>query len=295
MRTGLLTLCATPIGNLEDASERSLRTLREAEVIACEDTRRTKKLLSHFGISARELVVLNEANEVRRSEELLARLQRGTSIVLVSDAGMPGLSDPGYRLVRACAEAGVAVSVVPGPNAAVSALVVSGLPPGRFVFEGFLPRKASERARHIAALSEEERTLVFYESPHRIEATLGALAEGLGPRPAALARELTKMFEEVRRGPLPELLESVRAEPVRGEIVLVVQGAVGEHRPVPAANELAAAARDLMEGGVTRKDALSQVAVSAGVPRRAVFDALLAARADGGSGDDAEGQGGLTE
>ena len=275
MSAGRLTLCATPIGNLDDLSARAVKVLGDAGVIACEDTRRTRKLLSHLGIRAPELVVYNDQTERRAASYLVRRVARGQSVVLVSDAGMPGLSDPGFRLVKACAERNLTVEVVPGPNAAISALAVSGLPPGRFVFEGFLPRRAGERRRHIEDLTAEPRTLVFYESPHRVEATLGDLSELLGDRPAALARELTKMHEEVRRGTLRELLEGVRTDPPRGEIVLVVHGAIGDHSPPVAIEELAARARELMATGVPRGDALKQVAHDAGVPKRTVFDALL--------------------
>ncbi len=273
--SGRLVLVATPIGNLEDMSQRAVRILGEADAIACEDTRRTRKLLTHFGVVARDLIVFNDATERRKTEDLLARLRRGDTIALASDAGTPGLSDPGYRLVRACAAEGIDVSIVPGPNAALSALVVSGLPPGRFVFEGFLPRRGGERKRHLEALRDEPRTLVFYESPHRVEEALADLVEVFGPRNAALVRELTKMFEEVRRGPLDELLAGVREDPPKGEIVLVVSGAVGDHRPEPDAGELAARARALMSSGIERKEALSETAREAGVARRKVFDALL--------------------
>jgi 16S rRNA (cytidine1402-2'-O)-methyltransferase len=277
--TGKLLLCATPIGNLEDVSQRALRVLAAADVLACEDSRRARKLLAHLGVSAPELVVLNDATERRRSRELVRRAGRGETVVVTSDAGMPGLSDPGYRLVRAAVEAGVPVEVVPGPNAAITALVLSGLPPGRFVFEGFLPRKPGERRRRIAELAEERRTIVAHESPHRIAATLADLLEGLGDRPAALARELTKVHEEVRRGTLSELLEGVGPDPPRGEIVLVVGGAVGRHRATAAPAELASRARVLMGEGIERRVALAEVARAAGVSRRAVFDALVEEKA----------------
>jgi 16S rRNA (cytidine1402-2'-O)-methyltransferase len=276
--SGVLVLCATPIGNLEDVSARALRVLRDADVVACEDTRRTRKLLTHHGVHARELVVYNDVNERRQAPALLERLERGASIVLVSDAGTPGLSDPGYRLVRASIDAGVAVEIVPGPNAAVAALALSGLPPGRFVFEGFLPRKPGPRKRRIEELAGEQRTLVVYESPHRVEATLADLLDGLGDRRAALARELTKMHEEVRRGGLAEVLEGVRSAPPKGEIVLVIEGAVGSARPEVDPAVLAARARALMDDGVPRPEALSEVARAAGVARKKVFDALLGER-----------------
>ncbi|CAN5605886.1 16S rRNA (cytidine(1402)-2'-O)-methyltransferase [soil metagenome] len=272
---GKLVLCGTPIGNLEDMSTRALKVIEAADVLACEDPRRTRKLLAHFGLRARDLVVYNEGNERRRAPELLERIQHGATVVLVSDAGMPGLSDPGYRLVRACADAGALVEVVPGPSASVSALVLSGLPPGRFVFEGFLPRKQGDRRRKIAELAPETRTVVLYVSPHKLEESLVDLLEGLGDRPAALARELTKLYEEVRRGTLSALLEGIRAEPARGEMVLVVGGAVGDHRPEVPSDELARRATELMGAGVERREALSRVARAAGVPRRKVFDALL--------------------
>ena len=279
---GALVLCGTPIGNLEDASARVAKALAAADVIACEDTRRTRKLLGHLGVSARELVVYNEGNERHRTRALVDRARAGDTVALVSDAGMPGLSDPGYRLVRACIEAGVAVEVVPGPSAVVTALVVSGLPPGRFVFEGFLPRKHGDRRRRIAELASETRTIVLYVSPHKIVDCLEDLCAGLGDRPAALARELTKLFEDVRRGSLSELLAAARTEPVRGEIVLVVGGAIGEHRSETSSAELARRARGLMDEGVGRREAMSEVARAAGVPRRKVFDALLGSAEDDG-------------
>jgi 16S rRNA (cytidine1402-2'-O)-methyltransferase len=272
---GKLILCGTPIGNLEDLSPRAVRALEAADIIACEDTRRTRKLLTHFGIRARELVVYHEGNERKKAKDLASRIERGVTVVLVSDAGMPGLSDPGYLLVTACIEAGVDVEVIPGPSAAISALAVSGLPPARFVFEGFLPRKQGDRRRRLHELAHETRTIVFYESPHRIEACLRDLLECVGDRPACLARELTKLHEEVRRGPLSTLLDSVREAPVRGEIVVVVGGAIGEHADEPEAPELARRAQQLMDEGIDRKEALANVAREAGVPKRKVFDALV--------------------
>jgi 16S rRNA (cytidine1402-2'-O)-methyltransferase len=272
---GRLVLCATPIGNLEDISPRALRTLREADVIACEDTRRTRKLLSHFGIPARALIAYHDANERRAARTLVDRMAEGQRVVLVSDAGMPGLSDPGYRLVRACLDRGLAVEVVPGPSAVVAALAASGIAPARFVFEGWLPRKSPERKRRLEELLEEPRTLVFYESPHRIEGALADMADVLGDRPAALARELTKLHEEIRRGSLAELLVGARDDPPRGEIVVVVGGAVRGHRPDVGADELARRARALMDNGIERREAMSMVARQAGVARRKVFDALV--------------------
>ena len=275
MAMGKLVLCGTPIGNLEDTSPRVLRALETADVVACEDTRRTRKLLTHFGLRVKELVVYRDDNERRRARELMDRLVKGATVVLVSDAGMPGLSDPGYRLVRACVEQDVEVGVVPGPTASVSALAVSGLPPGRFVFEGFLPRKTGDRRRRVAELASEERTIVVFESPHRIEESLADLLEGLGDRPAALVRELTKMHEEVRRGSLSELLAGVKGEPPKGEMVVVVGGAIHENREKLPPAELARRANALIEAGVDRKEAMSQVARDTGARRREVFDALI--------------------
>lgn len=272
---GKLILVGTPIGNLEDVSPRALRTLAEADIVACEDSRRTRKLLTHTGTEVRELVVYNEGNERRKAEQLVARIEKGATVALVSDAGMPGLSDPGYRLVKACVDRGLAVEVVPGPTASVSALAVSGLPPGRFVFEGFLPRKKGDRRRRIEELVTEVRTIVVFESPHRIVESLEDLLDGLGDRPAALVRELTKMYEQAQRGLLSELLERARDEAPRGEIVIVIGGAVHEAKPVVDAADLAARARTLMDEGTDRRSALAQVAREAGVPKREVFDALV--------------------
>lgn len=274
MMGGKLVLCATPIGNLEDVTLRLLRVLGEADVVACEDTRRTRKLLTHHGVEVGRLTTYNEANERRRAGDLVELIRKGSVVALVSDAGMPGLSDPGYRLVRSCTEADLVVEVVPGPTAAISALAVSGLPPARFVFEGFLPRKRGDRLRRIEELRQEQRTIVVYESPHRIEDALEDLSHVLGARPAALARELTKMHEEVRRGTLADLLEGVRSDPPRGEIVLVVGGGLQRDRKVDP-EALAREARSLMDAGVGRREAMQEVANSAGVPKRAVFDALI--------------------
>lgn len=272
---GRLILCGTPIGNLQDATYRLISTLEQASVIACEDPGRTRKLLSHFGIKTPEMVVYNDGNERRMAPGLVDRIASGERVCLVSDAGMPGLSDPGYRLVRACIESDLAVEIVPGPTSVVTALAISGLPTDRFVFEGWLPRKGAERARRIGELAGERRTLVLFCSPHRVEADVAALREGFGDRPAALARELTKLHEEVRRGTLAELATGLIERPARGEVVLVVAGADdAPRRPVEPA-ELARRARGLMDEGLDRKEALSRVAREANVPRRQVFDALV--------------------
>ena len=273
-RGGRLILCGTPIGNLEDASTRLIRTLEKADVIACEEAQRTRKLLTHFGIRARSLVIYNDGNERRTAPGLVDEVARGKTVALVSSAGMPGLADPGYRLVKACIDAGFEVDVVPGPTAAVSALVISGLPTDSFVFEGWLPKKSGERSQRAAELASETRTLVFFCSPHRVDEDLAALGHSFGDRQAALVRELTKIHQEVRRGSLTELGADLADNPPKGEMVLVVAGASGvEDRPGP--EELARRARKLMDEGVPRKEALTEVAKTAGVPRREVFDALL--------------------
>ncbi len=274
--SGRLTLIGTPIGNLGDVSERMGAVLAASDVIACEDTRRARKLLSHLGIRAPELVVYSDATEHRAVRTLMQKLEAGRSVALLSDAGMPGLSDPGYRLVSACIAAEVPVDVVPGPSAAVTALAISGLPPARFVFEGFLPRKGSDRRRRFAELVDEPRTIVFYESPHRIQASMEDLLDIFGPdRQVVIARELTKMYEEVRRGTVQELTTGAAEDPPRGEIVLVVAGAVRDAKPMVDPATLAARAKELMDQGLERREAMSAVAKEAGVPRREVFDALL--------------------
>lgn len=224
---GTLHIVATPIGNLGDFSARALDTLRAVDAICAEDTRHTRQLLAHFGLE-RPLVALHEHNEDAQAAQLVARLQGGESLALVSDAGTPLVSDPGYRLVRAARAAGIRVSPVPGPCAAIAALSVAGLASDRFVFEGFLPAKAAARRERLAALAGEPRTLMFYESSHRIEDTLADMADAFGAdRPAVLARELTKLFETVLDGGLASIRDAVAADPNqrRGEFVLVVQGA----------------------------------------------------------------------
>jgi 16S rRNA (cytidine1402-2'-O)-methyltransferase len=277
--SGRLILCGTPIGNLEDLSPRAAETLAGADVLACEDTRRTRKLLSHIGVRAKNLVVVNDATEARQSRQLVDRIRKGETVVLVSDAGMPGLSDPGYRLVTSCAAAGLPVDVVPGPSAVVAALAVSGLPPGRFAFEGFLPKKSGDRRRRLRDVASDQRTLIFFVSPHHLATHLADVEAELGDRQAALARELTKMHEEVWRGSVSDLRERAEAGAgPKGEMVLVVSGAIHEHRSRPSPETLAAMAEEKMEAGTDRKAALTEVAKEAGVPRREVFDALIKRR-----------------
>lgn len=273
----MILLAATPIGNLGDASLRLRETLEAATVIAAEDTRRTAQLLRMLEIANRpELIALHDHNEHERATALVERAER-EDIVLVSDAGMPTVSDPGFRVVQLAAERGVTVSAIPGPSAVVTALAVAGLPTDRFAFEGFLPRKASERAKTLEALAAERRTLVFFEAPTRLAASLRDLAQAFGAgRRAAVCRELTKLHEEVRRGPLSELAEWA-AEGVKGEIVLVVEGA-----PEQATSPAAALAEVLqrVESGERLKDAARDVATATGLASRDLYSAALAARAE---------------
>lgn len=222
--SGRLFVCGTPIGNLEDATHRLIRVLSEVDLVAAEDTRRTRKLLTRYGVRTR-LVSHHEGNEQTEVPRLLQRLHRGERIAVVTDSGMPTISDPGYRLIRACIREQVPVEVVPGPSAAVAALAVSGLSPARFAFEGFLPRKAGERRRRLEAISNDDRTLVIFEAPRRVLRTLGEIRELLGERQVAVARELTKVHEEVVRGSVSEVMEALGAKSLKGEAVLVVEGA----------------------------------------------------------------------
>ena len=268
---GVLVLAATPIGRVEDASPRLAAELSGADVIAAEDTRRFRRLASELGVSVSAKVVSYfEGNESARTPELLEALIAGQRVVLVTDAGMPSVSDPGYRLVVAAVEHDITITSVPGPSAVLTALAVSGLPVDRFCFEGFLPRKAGERARRLTALAGEERTLVFFEAPHRTAATLAAMAVAWGDeRRAAVCRELTKTHEEVRRGSLQELADWA-AKQVRGEITIVVEGATVTVTDDPEVLRQLVADRETE--GIPRKDAISQVAKEAGVPKRWVYD-----------------------
>ncbi len=270
---GVLVLAATPIGRVEDAPPRLATELATADVVAAEDTRRLRRLTNDLGVEvAGRVVSYFEGNERARTPDLLDALLAGQRVLLVTDAGMPSVSDPGYRLTAAAVGAGVRVSAVPGPSAVLTALAVSGLPVDRFCFEGFLPRKAGERSRRLASLAAEERTMVFFEAPHRTGATLHAMAQAFGAdRPGAVCRELTKTHEEVRRGPLGELA-GWAADGVRGEVTLVVQGAT----PVAAIGaepaDLLAAVALREDGGMTRKDAIVEVARLAAVPKREVYN-----------------------
>jgi 16S rRNA (cytidine1402-2'-O)-methyltransferase len=272
---GVLVLAATPIGRAADAPPRLGVELATADVVAAEDTRRLKRLAADLGVTVSGRVVSYfEGNEATRTGSLVEALEAGDRVLLVTDAGMPSVSDPGYRLVVAAVEHGVHVTAVPGPSAVLTALAVSGLPVDRFCFEGFLPRKAGERSRRLAGLADEQRTMVFFEAPHRTEAALTAMATAFGDgRAAAVCRELTKTHEEVRRGGLAELARWA-ADGVRGEVTIVVAGAVGGSDVPTDPASLSALVADAEQEGLPRKDAIREVARRAGVPKREVYDAV---------------------
>jgi 16S rRNA (cytidine1402-2'-O)-methyltransferase len=268
---GRLVLVGTPIGNLGDLPPRAVEVLAAADLVVCEDTRHTGRLLQAAGISARKLLAAHDHNEASQIGTVLDRLRAGETVAIVTDAGMPGISDPGERMVRAAADAGFEVVIVPGPSAAVAGLVLSGLPTGRFVFEGFLPRSGSGRTERLAVLATEDRTIVLYEAPHRVARTLADLASSMGgARQVAIARELTKLHEEVWRGTLDAAVAHVAAVEPRGEHVLVVDGAPPA---VPATDDdLAAAVDRLLADGLSTRDAVAEVAAAFDVPKRRVYD-----------------------
>jgi 16S rRNA (cytidine1402-2'-O)-methyltransferase len=275
---GRVVLAATPLGRPDDASARLREALAEAPVIAAEDTRRLRRLCTDLAVTPRgRIVSFFDGNESERIPALLDALRDGDDVLVVTDAGMPSVSDPGFRLVAAAVEAGIDVTVLPGPSAVLAALAVSGLPVDRFCFEGFLPRKAGERRRATQALAAEPRTIVLFEAPHRLAATLADLRDALGAdRPAAVCRELTKTYEEVRRGGLGELAEWAQGD-VRGEITVVVGGAPPVAQDADPA-ELAAAVAAREHAGEDRKAAIAAVAAARNVPKRTVFDAVVAAK-----------------
>lgn len=271
---GRLYVVATPIGNLSDITLRAIRVLEDVDVIAAEDTRTTRKLLAQHGIRT-TLVSYHEHNEAVRTPELLDRLRGGDMVALVSESGTPSISDPGYRLVREAIAADITVEPVPGPSATLAALVVSGLPTHAFVFEGFLPRRPGERKRRLEALASDPRTLVLFEAPHRLDATVADMLAVLGDRQVALCRELTKMHEEIRRSSLSELAHSLRRRPVKGELVLVVQGA---EAGVPDLEGAVTEVLQRTEAGESVREATRAVAMERGVPRRALYDRVLEAK-----------------
>ena len=270
--TGTLFLVGTPIGNLGDLAPRAVETLAAVNLIAAEDTRRTGRLLAHLQLPDRPLLSFFEGNERERTEEVLRRLRDGATVALVTDGGMPTVSDPGFRLVRACAAEGIDVRVVPGPSAAIAALAVSGLPTDRFVFEGFLPRKAGDRRARLEELASEARTIVCFESPKRVRAMLAEALEVLGDRPAAVARELTKLHEQVVRGSLAELPAALDATTLKGELVVVIGGA--EPPQTPDVDRLVDETRALVAGGMRARDAARSVAKRNGASANELYRRL---------------------
>lgn len=275
--TGTLYLVATPIGNLGDMSFRAVETLKQVDLIACEDTRHTQKLINHYSIG-KKLISYHEHNEASRAEELVARMIEGKSVAVVTDAGTPGISDPGYRLVRRAIESGIRVESIPGPVAFVNAAVISGLPTDSIFFGGFLPSKRGERTRRLMEVADVPATIVFYEAPHRLAASLAGCAEVLGPRPAAVVRELTKLHEDVVRGDLRTLTDHFREANVKGEIVIVIDRG-GE--PIAGAAEKASLAErvsELASSGIDRREALKIAAKEFGVSRSEAYRLVQSAK-----------------
>ncbi len=274
-----LILLGAPLGNPADASPRLAQVLSSVDVIAAEDTRRLRRLANDIGAQLQSTVVSYfDGNESQRTPQLRERLANGESIAVITDGGMPSVSDPGYRLVNAAIADNVPITCVPGPSAVTAALALSGLPCDRFCFEGFLPRKHGERSTRLGELAQERRTMVFYESPRRIDSTLDDLAQSFGPeRAMALCRELSKTYEDVRRGTVADLIDSVAQDPPRGEITLVVAGYEPRHEEATTA-ALATAAAELMNDGVERKQALLRTAKRFGVAKRDVYDAIIRQR-----------------
>ena len=270
--SGTLWIVGTPIGNLGDLGPRAAEVMGAVDVVAAEDTRRTGRLLHGIGLK-RPMVSLFEGNERERTEELLARLRQGDDIAVVTDGGMPSVSDPGFRIVRACADEGIDVRVVPGPSAAIAALVISGLPTDRFAFEGFLPRKSGDRITRLAELRGDPRTLVVFESPRRVKTLLRDVLVSFGDRQVAVARELTKLHEEVRRGRVSEVLAELGDADLKGEVVVVIAGAPGaEAIDIDAC---VAEARELIAGGMRKRDAARAIAERHRVSANEVYRALL--------------------
>lgn len=279
---GILYLCATPIGNLEDITLRALRILKEVDLIAAEDTRHTQKLLNHFSIET-PVTSYFEHNKTEKGPQLVEQLQAGKNIALVSDAGTPGISDPGTDLVALCISTGVNVVIIPGPSAVIGALVVSGLTTDKFIFYGFLPKDNRKREQMIKEIRQQTATLMFYEAPHRLLKTLRILQDALGNRQAAAARELTKRYEETVRGTLDSLIEHFTAHTPRGEFTLVVAGASDEMLEMERQEMLPDPlehVRQLIAQGVDKKQAIKQVAVMHNIPKREVYQLVLTDEAD---------------
>jgi 16S rRNA (cytidine1402-2'-O)-methyltransferase len=274
--TGTLFLVGTPIGNLGDLGSRARDTLDAVDLVAAEDTRRAGRLLSKLGIKAK-LLSFFEGNERERTEELVDRLREGEDVAVITDGGMPGISDPGFRLVRACAEEGIDVRVVPGPSAAVAALVVSGLPTDRFSFDGFLPRREGDRLRRLESLAGDPRTVVLFESPLRVRTLLRDVLVVLGNRRVAVCRELTKLHEEVLRGSVSEVLSRIADVELKGEVAVVIEGAPA--RSSTDVDGFVDETKELVAGGMRKRDAARAVAERHGVSANALYRAVLTAEA----------------
>lgn len=272
--SGSLVLIATPIGNMGDLSQRALDALATCDALCCEDTRRTGLMMNNLGLSGKTYIIVNEHTEHDATNEVIERLLAGETVGLVTDAGTPGISDPGERLVRAAIDKSIPVTAIPGPAAVVMALVVSGLSTSRFVFEGFIPRSGQERTSRIAEIADERRTVILYEAPHRLERTLADLEVACGPlRQVVVARELTKMHEEIRRSSLHEAVQHARQQEPRGEYVVVIDGAAP---PEPATEEqLEQALRRELANGSSKRDAAAKVALTYGAPKRLVYELAL--------------------
>ena len=276
--TGCLYLVATPIGNLEDITLRAIRILKDADLIACEDTRQTQKLLQHYEIR-KEAVSYHAHNELTRSPELVIEMEQGAKVALVSDAGTPGISDPGHHLVTLCLRHHIPVVPIPGPSALIAALSASGLPTEEFLFVGFLPSRTGDRRKALDALKQESRTMILYEAPHRIVETLSDAADILGPRPAVIARELTKIHEEFLRGNLAELVDAANKRAPRGEITLLIgPGPPGAQLAQPKLSLKQRVEQLEKEPGMDRKAALKQAAREQGLPKREAYKKLLLER-----------------
>lgn len=276
---GTLYIVATPIGNLADITLRALETLRSVDLIAAEDTRVTRNLLSHYGIHT-PTTPYHQHSLGRKAEQLLEMLKSGKDIAVVSDAGTPGISDPGHEIIRLAIDQGVPVVPIPGPNAIITAIVVSGLPTRRFAFDGFPPRRASERRAFFEDLSRETRTLVFYESPHRLLATLRDMLHVWGDRRIAVVREMTKVFEEIYRGSISGAIERFTASSPRGEFTLVVEGLRDAAEEICATTDIESALREMIELGVSDRDAVRQVASEYGISRREVYRRMIEMKGD---------------
>ncbi len=281
---GTLFIVATPIGNLEDITLRALRVLREVDLIAAEDTRVTRKLLSHYDIHT-PMTAYHQHSKGRRAEEIVDALREGKNVALVSDAGTPGISDPGHELIGLCIAEGVPMESVPGPTAIIPAVVVSGLPTAHFIFDGFPPRRQTERRAYFRSIASETRTIILYESPLRLNQTLQAIHAELGDRRVAIIREVTKLFEEVFRGTVSEAIEHFSGK-VRGEIVIVLEGAVRHDEPSEGESEAVQAAldsrlRELTASGLSERDAIRQCVVEFKLPRRVVYAKALQIKGTG--------------